>query len=668
MTDRIISANQISSLEDQSIRVLEEFLNNNDLPLKERAALASQIIISSQQQQVSQQTASVASAAKQQAELPQVWQDWIVENKRLNIPDRTLIEKMIENGIDTQIAIKAVKNTAFNGNSNINNNKQSNTAELQTLRKLESLIAIQRQLALLSPKSGSIERREKITKEEFLEKYYATNTPVILTDMMSDWQAMQQWCPEFLKAKYGEATVEIQVDRNADRNYEINTQQHKKTVYFKDYIDRVVGGGETNDYYMVANNQTLEREEFKSLLNDITMPDFLDCRDTLQKVFFWLGPKGTITPLHHDPMNLIMAHIYGRKRWRLIDPRYTNLIYNHIGVFSKIDLEEPDLDRYPLFKDVPVIETVLEAGEIIFVPVGWWHQVKGLDVSIALSFTNFVFPNQYQFQNPNIKDWEEETNQNLTEKKNPHDSNNFSTLTNTIVETTEAEYLVDRIYQNEPLIISFGFVAWDRLPQFDFYGRTKKLELSAGKSLNRILVRDVTNGWYHRGVKGLGGDIDEVTASLRQLIEKIEPSRVITIGQSMGAYAAIMFGQLLGADKILAFGTLSLLEPEKIRELDDTRWLPTLESLAAEKLRVKYFDLLELCQNSPNKPDLQLFYGQKPDSDTKGEINLDDFHAKRMATLPNCTLHPHPDSGHAIVKYLIDNGSIDRLLLENIFA
>jgi ribosomal protein L16 Arg81 hydroxylase len=334
-------------------------------------------------------------------ELSKEWKEWIIENKQRNVPDRVLIDAMIRDGIDTQTAIIAVKGIQINTIQSINTDRNLNT-QLQLLKKLESLVNIQRQLSQLSPKSGTIERINRIDRGEFLEKYYATNTPVIILDMMSNWQAIKQWCPEYLKTKYGEAKVEILVDRNSDRNYEINVQNHKKTVCLKEYIEMVVSGGETNDYYMVANNQTLEREEFKSLLNDVKMPDFLDSINIKQKIFFWFGPGGTITPLHHDPMNLIMAHIYGRKRWRLIDPKYTTHIYNHIGVFSKIDLENPDYEQYPLFKDVPVIETILEPGEIIFVPVGWWHQVKGLDVSIALSFTNFVFPNEYQFQNPNI--------------------------------------------------------------------------------------------------------------------------------------------------------------------------------------------------------------------------------------------------------------------------
>jgi ribosomal protein L16 Arg81 hydroxylase len=44
----------------------------------------------------------------------------------------------------------------------------------------------------------------------------------------------------------------------------------------------------------------------------------------------------------------------------------------------------------------------LEPGEAIFIPVGWWHHVKSLEVSISVSFTNFVFPNYYEWKYPHI--------------------------------------------------------------------------------------------------------------------------------------------------------------------------------------------------------------------------------------------------------------------------
>ena len=139
--------------------------------------------------------------------------------------------------------------------------------------------------------------------------------------------------------------------------------------------------------------------------------------------------------------------------------------------------------------------------------------------------------------------------------------------------------MIDRVHPGRPLVISFGFVDWINPPRFDFFRRTKKFELGRGTSLNRLLVRDPgTARWYHRGVPGLGTHVDEVVGTLRSLIRSVRPSRVITIGQSMGGYAAIMFGMWLDGDRILAFATLSHLDSREARRYGDLRFLPVMEA------------------------------------------------------------------------------------------
>ena len=34
-------------------------------------------------------------------------------------------------------------------------------------------------------------------------------------------------------------------------------------------------------------------------------------------------------------------------------------------------------------------------GDLLFLPVGWWHYVKGLSISMTVTFTNFVFANDF---------------------------------------------------------------------------------------------------------------------------------------------------------------------------------------------------------------------------------------------------------------------------------
>jgi ribosomal protein L16 Arg81 hydroxylase len=142
----------------------------------------------------------------------------------------------------------------------------------------------------------------------------------------------------------------------------------------------------------------------RGLLKDIKIfPEYLDPQNINGTTFFWFGPAGTITPLHHDPVNLIFVQVYGRKVWKIISPYFTHRLYNYQGVFSAVDVEDPDYEKYPLFYQVPIIEVTLNPGDAIFMPVGWWHTVKSLDISISMSFTNFVFPNKYEWAYPAIK-------------------------------------------------------------------------------------------------------------------------------------------------------------------------------------------------------------------------------------------------------------------------
>jgi hypothetical protein len=71
-------------------------------------------------------------------------------------------------------------------------------------------------------------------------------------------------------------------------------------------------------------------------------------------------------------------------------------LYNHLHVFSEIsDLEDPSLtlDRFPLLEHARFTEVTLMPGEMIFMPLAWWHQVRSIDFSVTITYTNFRWPN-----------------------------------------------------------------------------------------------------------------------------------------------------------------------------------------------------------------------------------------------------------------------------------
>ncbi|MGH7140934.1 MAG: cupin-like domain-containing protein, partial [Pirellulales bacterium] len=335
------------------------------------------------------------------AGIPESWKRWIGENKLFKTSDDAIVDVLMKNGFAREEAVAEVERAAANPYL------QAGDWYVQRLKKLHSLLGVYRELAKLRPSGASaalVERRARMPRQEFLQDYYVASRPVILEGMMDDWPAMRRWTPDYLKRLLGDEEVEVMAGRADDPNYEINCHEHRRKLSFGQYVDMVHSGTETNDYYLVANNGFLRRPKPKQLLADVVMfEEYLDARLADGGVFFWYGPAGTVTPLHHDTSNIFMAQVRGQKRVKLISANDAEFLYNDIGVFSPVDCEAPDLARWPQFANVEIHELVLAPGEVLFIPVGWWHHVRALDVSITVSFTNFAFANHYEWSMPQVR-------------------------------------------------------------------------------------------------------------------------------------------------------------------------------------------------------------------------------------------------------------------------
>ena len=249
---------------------------------------------------------------------------------------------------------------------------------------------------------ATVERRAAIGADQLLHDHVIGQRPVVLTDLARDWPALRRWTPEYLHRDFGEVLVEVQAGRDTNPNYELNKLQLRREMRLAEFIDRVWATGKEggNDLYLTANNQALQRPGLAPLLGDIgSLPDYIERSQLPGAALLWLGSAGTRTPLHHDTVMLMHTQIVGRKRWHLVSPLETAKLDNSHGVFSPIDLEHPDLVRWPAMASVKILDVTVEAGETLFVPLGWWHQVRSLDLCISVSFTNFVWPNRFAYRN-----------------------------------------------------------------------------------------------------------------------------------------------------------------------------------------------------------------------------------------------------------------------------
>jgi ribosomal protein L16 Arg81 hydroxylase len=89
----------------------------------------------------------------------------------------------------------------------------------------------------------------------------------------------------------------------------------------------------------------------------------------------------------------LLIQLVGRKRVTLLSKEaeptclYAGQSHDQQPNTSAVDVESPDLKRFPRFEAVRerLQSTVLEPGDVLFVPSKWWHHVRSLDWSITVN-------------------------------------------------------------------------------------------------------------------------------------------------------------------------------------------------------------------------------------------------------------------------------------------
>lgn len=266
-------------------------------------------------------------------------------------------------------------------------------------RKRAWLLDTQERHQELGQSGQTIPRRHRLDGETFLKEHYSAGRPVILTGVMQDWPALANWSPEWLKARVGHATVDFQGDRDRNRLYEQDMESHRRSLPFSEYLDFILQPNAGNRAYITAYNSDRNASALAPLAQDLGFPsDYLTPDCATPNGMMWVGPAGTFTPLHHDLTDNLLAQVVGRKRLLLAPAADVDKLYNHRHVYSEIQdlraaLEAPS--QFPELARARVYEVTLMPGEMIFLPIGWWHQVSSLDFSVSITYTNFRWRNDW---------------------------------------------------------------------------------------------------------------------------------------------------------------------------------------------------------------------------------------------------------------------------------
>jgi hypothetical protein len=290
--------------------------------------------------------------------LDAAWRRWVVEALRGGAAPADVVRGLVAEGVAEPLAVREV-GVLVDGLGPL----------LRGLRRGDLLARVQAELG-----AGDVVEGAPCDADEFHARYFTVFRPARFAGGCAALAA--PWSFAALRRRFADAELEVSGRRT--------------TVAAA--IDAMLAPGAPPGLYLVSKDRALDGA-LRALRDELApLPPFLDAERARATANLWMGPGGTTSVLHHDTTCVWFCQLVGRKRYRLVAPWQRAALDAEItdGWDSALDLDG----------GVAVREASLDAGDALYIPTGWWHEVVAETPSISVSFRAFRWPTEHGWYAP----------------------------------------------------------------------------------------------------------------------------------------------------------------------------------------------------------------------------------------------------------------------------
>lgn len=269
-------------------------------------------------------------------------------------------------------------------------------------RAVLPLVRLRAALPQLRRPIQEVPRGQHLSLEDFLLHHLGKNVPVVFRGACDGWPAITSWADAsyWQTGALGRRLVPVELDYWFERGFELMPLRdfagHLLEVEDRSDGEAAAAGLSGGGY--LAQHPLLD--QVPSLEADVLTPDLVHSGPEghlLRLIFF--GPRGTVTPLHYDPYENALCQVVGEKYLRLyahsegskLCPRDCKDALRNNSTVEPADILEGEatgayIGRFDEFLKADFLEVVLRAGDLLYLPSGWWHFVKSMSTSISLAY------------------------------------------------------------------------------------------------------------------------------------------------------------------------------------------------------------------------------------------------------------------------------------------
>lgn len=234
-------------------------------------------------------------------------------------------------------------------------------------------------------KLTTIDTFDTISAADFQEHYYNPGKPVVIKRLSHQWPAFHKWDWDYFINIVGDKEVGVYNNIKSDAYTPINAADGY--MKFGDYLQQVRKGPLELRIFLFNIFQHAPQ-----IVNDFTWPDELMSGFVKKYPMLFVGGAGSITHMHYD---IDMSHILhtqfaGKKRALLFPYEEGAKLYHKpwevlcIPNFSNYHTQF-DYESFPATKLANGYEVILDHGDTLFMPAGYWHHMEYIDSGFAMS-------------------------------------------------------------------------------------------------------------------------------------------------------------------------------------------------------------------------------------------------------------------------------------------